>query len=102
MIGKVAVFWRKGRTLNALGNLYLDQDRPEKAKPIFEKAARPDPPNLSACYNLGRLKQLAHDHDGVILLYKMMLGHQPDIGMVWNNLGVAQDEQHQAEHALIS
>ncbi|MFO7883929.1 MAG: tetratricopeptide repeat protein [Desulfobacteraceae bacterium] len=81
-----------GQVLNALGNLYLDQDRPEKAKPVFEKAARLNPPDLSACYNLGRLKQLENDHQGALVVYKLMLDQQPDIGQVWNNMGVAYRE----------
>lgn len=91
-----------GRALNALGNLYLDQNRPDKARPVFEKAAHLDPPNLSACYNLGRMKQLDNDHRGAIALYKVMLDYQPEIGQVWNNLGVAYRETGKPEDALAS
>jgi len=35
-----------GRALNALGNLFLDQELPDKAKPLFEKAAHLNPPDL--------------------------------------------------------
>ncbi len=77
------------QALTALGKLFLDQNLPEKAKPVFEKAASLNPPDLSACYNLGRLKQLKNDHPEAIVLYKLMNNHQPNIGLVWNNLGVA-------------
>ena len=91
-----------GRALNALGNLYLDQDLPEKAKPVFEKAANLNPPDLSACYNLGRLKQLENDHQGAIAIYKVMLDQQPNIGPVWNNLGVAYRETGKPDDAVAS
>ena len=97
---KISPDW--GRALNALGNLYLDQDRPEKAKPVFEKASNLNPPDLSACYNLGRLKQLENDHQGAIVIYKVMLDWQPDIGLVWNNLGVAYRETGQPNDAFSS
>ncbi|SMC38803.1 Predicted methyltransferase, contains TPR repeat [Desulfocicer vacuolatum DSM 3385] len=89
-----------GRALNALGNLFLDQNRPEKAAKIFEKATRITPPDLSACYNLGRMKQMDNNHRGAIPIYKMMLEQQPDIGDAWNNLGVAYREIGNKHHAL--
>jgi predicted TPR repeat methyltransferase len=91
-----------GQALNALGNLFLDQDRPEKAKPIFEKAANLNPPDLSACYNLGRLKQLEDDHRGAISIYKVMLDQRADIGQVWNNMGVAYREIGRPDDAISS
>ncbi|MEA2060920.1 MAG: tetratricopeptide repeat protein [Thermodesulfobacteriota bacterium] len=91
-----------GQVLNALGNLYLDQDRPEKAKPVFEKAAHINPPDLSACYNLGRLKQLENDHQGALVIYKLMLDRQPNIGQVWNNQGVAYRELGKLDDAVAS
>ncbi len=91
-----------GQALNALGNLYLDQDLPEKAKPVFEKAANLNPPDLSACYNLGRLKQLENDHQDAIDIYKVMLDQQPNIGQVWNNLGVAYREINKPDDAVAS
>ena len=62
-----------GPALNALGSLYLDQSRPDQARALFEKAANLDPPDLSACYNLGRLKQLAEDYAGAIALYRAIV-----------------------------
>ncbi|HCY87018.1 MAG TPA: methyltransferase [Desulfobacteraceae bacterium] len=91
-----------GRVLSALGNLYLDQGLPEKAKPVFEKAAGLNPPDLSACYNLGRLLQMDADHAGAIDLYKRMLEAQPAIGPAWNNLGVAYRETGQQDKAMES
>ncbi len=91
-----------GQVLTALGNLFLDQDRPEKAKPVFEKAAGLNPPDLSACYNLGRLKQLENDHPGAIVLYKVMLDQQSNLGLVWNNLGVAYRETGKPDDAIAS
>lgn len=91
-----------GRVLTALGKLYLDQDRPEKAKPVFEKAAGLDPPDLSACYNLGRLKQIENDHQGAIEIYRVLIDQQPDIGLVWNNLGVAYRETGKPKDAIES
>ncbi|MCG8618556.1 MAG: tetratricopeptide repeat protein [Desulfobacterales bacterium] len=91
-----------GRVLAALGNLYLDQGWTEKAKPVFEKAAGLNPPDLSACYNLGRMKQMEADHGGAIDLYKRMLDQQPAIGPAWNNLGVAYRETGQQDAAMES
>lgn len=91
-----------GRALNALGNLFLDQDLPEKAKPLFEKAANLNPPDLSACYSLGRMKQVENDHQGAIAIYKVMLDQQPKIGQVWNNLGVAYRETGKHDDAFAS
>jgi Tfp pilus assembly protein PilF len=47
-----------GLALNALGTVFLNQSQPAKAKQVFEKAARLTPPDLSACYNLARLKHM--------------------------------------------
>ena len=47
-----------GPVLNALGTVFLDRSQPDQAKTVFEKAASLTPPDLSACYNLGRLKQM--------------------------------------------
>jgi len=89
-----------GRALNALGNLFLDQNRPEKATKVFEKAIHLTPPDLSACYNLGRMKQMENDHRGAIPIYKMMLEEQPTIGDAWNNLGVAYRETGNQDDAI--
>lgn len=91
-----------GRVLNALGNLMLDQNRIEDAKEAFESGAALNPPDLSSCYNLGRLKQLENDHPGAIVLYKSMIDMQPDIALAWNNLGVAYREIGQKNDALES
>ena len=91
-----------GRAVSALARLYLDQDRPDRAKPLFEKAACASSPDLSACYQLGRLKQLENDHQGAIPLYQKMLDQQPEIGLAWNNLGVAYRETGKSEDALAS
>ena len=91
-----------GEVLCALGNLYLDQNLPDKAKPLFEKASRLNPPDLSACYNLGRLNQLDNNHSGAVPLYKTILAYQPYSGLVWNNLGVAYRETGKSDNALSS
>ncbi len=91
-----------GKVLNALGTLFLDQDRPDKAIPLFEKAAKLNPPHLPACYSLGRLKQLENGHQEAIIIYKVMLDQQPNIGQVWNNLGVAYREIGKPDDAISS
>ena len=91
-----------GQALNALGTLFLDQDRPDKAKTIFEKAVNLNPGDLSACYSLGRLKQIENDHQGAIIIYKAMLDQQPNAGIVWNNLGVAYREIGKPDDAISS
>jgi len=101
--GYLEVLRRKpdwGQVLNALGTVFLDQSRPDKAKKVFEKAADLRPPYLPACYNLGRLKQRENDHKGAISIYRAMLEKQPGIGEAWNNLGVAYREIGDQDEAI--
>ena len=86
--------------LNALGTLFLDQSRPDKAKTVFERAASLNPPSLSACYNLGRLKQLEGDDKGALKLYLAIVKQEPRFGLAWNNLGVAYRETGDPEEAI--
>ncbi len=89
-----------GSVLNALGNVYLDQSRPDKAEAIFEKAANLNPPHPSACYNLGRLRQKAGDEKGAIDIYRALVKQEPRFGMAWNNMGVAYREIGEPEEAI--
>jgi predicted TPR repeat methyltransferase len=89
-----------GRVLNALGTVYLDQSRPDKAKKVFEKAADLRPPHLSACYNLGRLKQMEKDYKGAIGIYRAVVKQQPRFGLAWNNLGAAYREIGKPDEAI--
>ncbi|MDY6951951.1 MAG: tetratricopeptide repeat protein [Thermodesulfobacteriota bacterium] len=89
-----------GPVLNALGTVYLDQSRPDRAQKVFEKAAGLSPPYLPACYNLARQKQLANDHKGAITIYRAMLEQEPDLGQAWNNLGMAYRETGDQDEAL--
>nr|WP_320190907.1 tetratricopeptide repeat protein [uncultured Desulfobacter sp.] len=91
-----------GQAMSALGILYLDQNLTDKAIPLFERAAGLNPPDLSACYQLGRLKQMENDHQGAIPIYQLMLEQQPQAGLVWNNLGVAYRETGQTDDAMES
>ena len=91
-----------GQVLNALGTVFLDQSRPDKAKKVFEKAADLRPPYFPACYNLARLKQRENDHKGAISIYRAMLEKQPNIGEAWNNLGVAYREIGDPDEAISS
>jgi tetratricopeptide (TPR) repeat protein len=75
-----------GSVLNALGTVFLDQAKPDQAKKLFEKAANLNPPNLSACYNLGRLKQMEGDDKGAITFTGPLLRSSPDLvwhGTIW-------------------
>ena len=89
-----------GPVLNALGTLFLDRSKPDKARAFFEKAASLKPPDLSACYNLGRLKQVENDHTGAIAIYRAIVDQQPRLGLVWNNLGVAYREIGESDEAI--
>jgi predicted TPR repeat methyltransferase len=89
-----------GSVLNALGTVFLDQCQPEKARKYFEKAARLNPPFLSACYNLGRLKQMEGDDEGAIKIYRAIVKQEPRFGLAWNNLGVAYREIGEPEEAI--
>jgi predicted TPR repeat methyltransferase len=89
-----------GQALNALGTVYLDQSRPEKAKKAFEKAANLKPPHLSACYNLGRLKQMEQDYKEAIDIYRAIVKQQPGFGLAWNNLGVVYRETGEPDEAI--
>lgn len=91
-----------GQVLSALGNLYLDKGKAGKAWTAFKKAADLNPPDLSACYNLGRLQQLENNHEKAISTYKKILNQKPDIGIVWNNLGVAYRETGEPDDAIES
>ncbi|MFC1844796.1 tetratricopeptide repeat protein [Thermodesulfobacteriota bacterium] len=86
--------------LNALGTVYLDQSRPDKAWIFFEKAAALNPSFLPASYNLAWLKQRKDDHEGAKSIYRTMLEKQPDYGLAWNNLGVAYRETGDPDEAL--
>lgn len=93
--GYLKVLKRKpgwGQVLNALGTVYLDRAKLDKAIKTFEKASRLKPPNLSACYNLARIKQGENDHAGAVTIYKKILKEQPDYGEVWNNIALAYKE----------
>ena len=101
--GYLEVLRRKpdwGQVLNALGTVFLDQSRPDKARKVFEKAANLKPPNFTACYNLARLKQREKDHTGAISIYRAMLEKQPGHGEAWNNLGVAYREIGDQDEAI--
>ena len=101
--GYLEVLRRKpdwGQVLNALGTVFLDQSRPDKARKVFEKAADLRPPNYPACYNLARLKQRENDHKGAISIYRAMLEKQPNLGEAWNNLGVAYRETGDQDEAI--
>lgn len=89
-----------GEVLNALGTVYMDQSRPDEAREVFEKAARLAPPHLPACYNLGRLKQIAGDDQGAIINYKAIVKQEPKFGLAWNNLGVAYREIGEPDEAI--
>jgi predicted TPR repeat methyltransferase len=89
-----------GSVLNALGTVFLDQSQPDKAKKVFEKAANLNPPNLTACYNLGRLKQMEGDYTGAIHTYRAIVKQQPRFGWAWNNMGVAYREIGEPEEAI--
>lgn len=89
-----------GSVLNALGTVLLDQAQPDKAKAYFEKAANLNPPSLSACYNLGRLKQMEGDDRGAIHIYRAIVKQQPRFGLAWNNMGVAYREIGDPEEAI--
>jgi len=89
-----------GQVLNALGTVFLDQSRPDKARKVFEKATDLRTPYFPACYNLARLKQQENDHKGAISIYRAMLEKQPGIGEVWNNLGVAYREIGDQDEAI--
>ena len=101
--GYLEVLRRKpdwGQVLNALGTVFLDQSRPDKARKVFEKAANLRPPNFPASYNLARLKQRDNDHKGAISIYRAMLEKQPGLGEAWNNLGVAYREIGDQDEAI--
>lgn len=89
-----------GQVLNALGTVLLDQCQPDKAKPFFEKAANLTPPNLSACYNLARLKQMEKDYNGAIGIYSAIVKQEPRFGLAWNNLGIVYREVGQPDEAI--
>jgi predicted TPR repeat methyltransferase len=89
-----------GQVLNALGTVFMDQSRPDKAKQVFESAANLTPPFFPACYNLARLKQRENDHKGAISIYRAMLEKQPGIGEAWNNMGVAYRELGDLDEAI--
>lgn len=89
-----------GQVLNALGTVYLDLAKPDKAKRVFEKAAKLHPPNLAACYNLARLLQQNNEHINVLPIYQSILEEQHDNGEVWNNLGVAHRETGNQDEAI--
>ena len=89
-----------GMVLNALGTVYLNQLRSDKARTVFKKAANLTPPDLTACYNLGRLKQMERDYEGAIEIYRGILKQQPRFGLVWNNLGLSYREMGEPEEAI--
>jgi predicted TPR repeat methyltransferase len=89
-----------GSVLNALGTVFMDQSRPDKAKMVLEKAASLNPPHLSACYNLGRLKQMEGDDRGAIDIYRAIVKQEPGFGLAWNNMGVACREIGEPEEAI--
>ena len=89
-----------GPVLNALGMVFLDQSKPDKAQKVFKKATDLRPPYSPACYNLARLKQLENDHKGAISIYRAILEKEPGYGLAWNNLGIAYRETGDQDEAL--
>jgi len=89
-----------GKVLNALGTVYLDLSRPDTAREAFQKAADLKAPYFPACYNLARLMQKENDHRGAMSIYRAMLSMQPNMGEVWNNLGIAYREIGDPDEAI--
>lgn len=91
-----------GQLLNALGTVYLDQNKREKAQSCFVRASNLKPPNIAACYNLARMKQQMGDHAAAVPIYLKILAAEANTGEVWNNIGVAHKEMGNREDALSS
>lgn len=91
-----------GQLLNALGTVYLDQEKREKAQSCFVRAAKLSPPHIAACYNLARMKQQTGDHAAALPIYQKILAAEPNSGEVWNNIGIAHKETGNRKEALRS
>jgi tetratricopeptide (TPR) repeat protein len=84
----------------ALHDLEIDDDQPEEAIVLYQRAIALHPECAIAITNLGNLRYRAGDDDGAISLYTKALEIDPDQPEALYNLGYVRLEQNRPAEAV--
>jgi Tfp pilus assembly protein PilF len=85
---------------NNLGLFYLNENNPEQAVPLLEKAIKFNPRELSAINNLGASLVRMNRYDEAKQRYQEAISTDPNDPRAYHNLGVALVKEGKLEQAL--
>ncbi len=89
-----------GAARNYLGNIFLQQNHPERALQEYAEAVNVNPNFSEGYYNLGLVLQGQGEKDAAITAYRQSLVIDPTRVAALYNLGLALYEQGQLEEAI--
>lgn len=86
--------------LNNLATWQLENDRPEDAVPLLERAIRIRPEYPTALYNLGVARLRLENFPGAAEAFSAAVQADPDYFTAWKNLGIVHARMERFESAL--